>query len=120
MAKQDIDGAIEQIANDLAGTKIGREWKLQSRVEWDEFHCELLQAIDRVLTPKQAVVVRCYIDNYEDFGERDIYAPLARLVAEITGNDENAMTVKKQWLEARKRLVDELSRRGFKFLEIEE
>jgi DNA-directed RNA polymerase specialized sigma24 family protein len=120
VAKQDIDGAIEQIANDLAGTKIGREWRLQSRVEWDEFHCELLQAIDRVLTPKQGVVVRCYIDNYEDFGERDIYAPLARLVAEITGNDENAMTVKKQWLEARKRLVDELSRRGFKFLEIEE
>lgn len=120
VAKQDVDGAIEQIAQDLAGTKIGLEWKLQSRVDWDEFYCALLESIDRVLTPKQVVVVRCYIDNYEDFGERDIYAPLARLVAEITGKDENAMTIKKQWIEARQRMVDELSRRGFKFLEIEE
>lgn len=118
--KQDVDGAIDQIAKDLAGTQIGLEWRLQSKVEWKEFQTVLLQAVSTVLTEKQAIVARCYIDNYEDFGEREIYAPLARLVGEITGNDENAMTIKKQWLEAKERLVTELARKGFKFLEIEE
>ena len=120
VAKQDVDGAIEQIARDLVGTKIGLEGKLQTRIEWDEFYRVLLDSIDKVLTEKQVVVTRCFIDNYEDFGERDLYAPLARLVGEITGKDENAMTIKKQWTEARERLVRELSRRGFKFLDIEE
>lgn len=118
--KPDVDGAIDQIAKDLAGTQIGLEWRLQSRVEWREFQTVLLQAVSTVLTEKQAIVARCYIDNYEDFGEREIYAPLARMVGEITGNDENAMTIKKQWLEAKERLVTELARKGFKFLEMEE
>lgn len=118
--KQDVEGAIDQIAKDLAGTQIGLEWRSQSKVEWKEFQTVLLQAVSKVLTEKQAIVARCYIDNYEDFGERAIYAPLARLVGETTGNDENAMTIKKQWLEAKERLVTELARKGFKFLEIEE
>ena len=119
-SKQDVDGALDRIAGDLAGTKIGLEWKLQSKIEWDEFYTTLMAAVGSVLTDKQAVVAHCYIDNYEDFGEREIYAPLSRLVSEITGNDENAMTIKKQWLEAKERLVDELIRKGFKFLNVEE
>jgi len=118
--KQDVDGALERIAGDLDGTKIGLEWKLQSKIEWDEFYSALMRAVGSVLTDKQAIVARCYIDNYEDFGEREIYAPLSRLVSEITGNDENAMTIKKQWHEAKERLVDELIRKGFKFLNVEE
>ena len=118
-AKQDVDGALDRIAGDLAGTKIGLEWKLQSKIEWDEFYTALMTAVGSVLTDKQAKVARCYIDNYEDFGEREIYAPLSRLVSEITGNDENAMTIKKQWLDAKERLVDELVRKGFKFLNVE-
>ncbi|MCI0331942.1 MAG: hypothetical protein L0228_01795 [Planctomycetes bacterium] len=118
--KQDVDGAIDRIAKDLAGTKIGLEWRLQTKTEWREFSAALHAAIDTVLTEKQAIVARCYVDHYEDFGEREIYAPLARLVGEITGEDENAVTIKKLWHEAKKRLVRELTRKGFNFLETEE
>jgi DNA-directed RNA polymerase specialized sigma24 family protein len=118
--KQDVDGAIDQIARDLAGTNIGLEWRLQTQAEWKEFCAALRDAVGTVLTDKQAIVVRCYVDNYEDFGEREIYAPLARLVSEITGEDENAVTIKKHWHEAKKRLVRELARKGFNFLETEE
>lgn len=76
--------------------------------------------MNTVLTDKQAIVARCYVDNYEGFGEREIYAPLARLVGEITGEDENAVTIKKLWHEAKKRLIKELTRKGFKFLKTEE
>lgn len=117
--KQDVDGAIDQIAKDLAGTQIGLEWKLQNQTEWSEFRGALLEAVCTVLTPKQAIVASCYVDNYEDFGQREIYAPLARLVSEITGEDENAVTVKKLWQEAKKRLVKELRRKGFNFLNTE-
>ena len=52
-------------------------------------------------------------------GEREIYAPLARMVGEITGDIENAVTIKKLWQEAKKRLVKDLTRRGFNFLKTE-
>ena len=77
--KQDVDGAIERIAKDLAGTKIGLEWRLQTQAEWKEFCGVLHEAIGAALTDKQAIVAHCYVDNYEDFGEREIYAPLAPL-----------------------------------------
>lgn len=118
--KEDVDGAIDRIAKDLAGTNIGLEWKMQTKTEWSEFCAALLEAVSTVLTEKQAIVARCYVDNYEDFGEREIYAPLARLVGEITGEDENAVTIKKLWHDARKRLVKELTRKGFNFVKTEE
>lgn len=118
--KQDVDDALEQIAKDLSGTKIGLEWKLLDKVVWAEFRQALIEAMCTVLTPKQQIVARCFVDNYEDFGEREIYAPLARMVGEITGQVENVVTIKKQWQDAKKRLVKELARRGFKFLETEE
>lgn len=118
--KQDIDGAIEQVAKDLAGTNIGLAWKLQTKTEWQEFCGALHEAMVTVLTDKQAIVARCYVDNYEDFGEREIYAPLARLVGDITGEDENAVTIKKLWHEAKKRLVSALRRKGFTYLDVEE
>ncbi len=117
--KQDIDGAIEQIARELSGTKIGREWRMQTKADWNEFHAALMQSV-LSLPDKLSTVAMCYIENYEDYGEREIYAPLARQVSEITGKDENAMTIKKQWLDAKGRLVSDLARKGFRFLDIEE
>lgn len=118
--KQDIEGAIDQIASDLTDTKVGFQWHLRTKIEKDEFHRVLLEAIDTVLTDKQAIIAVCFKDNFEEFGEREIYAPLARYVSEVTGKDENAMTIKKQWSEARQRLTRELVRRGFSFLDTEE
>ena len=118
--KQDVDGAIERIAEDLGGTSIGLEWRMLDKLAWQEFRDALLVAVTTVLTPKQTIVARCYVDHFEEFGEREIYAPLARLVGEITGEDENAVTIKKLWLEAKKRLAAELVRKGFKFLDTEE
>ncbi len=117
--KENVDNAIDQIAKDLEGTNIGLEWKLQNKTEWKEFRIALLNAVNSVLTEKQMIVARCYVDNYEDFGERNIYAPLARFVGEITGKDENAVTIKKLWQEAKERLVKELSSKGFRFLKTE-
>jgi hypothetical protein len=118
--KQDVDGALDRIAQDLAGTSLGLEWRLLDKLAWQEFRDALMVAVTKVLTPKQSIVARCYVDHFEDFGERDIYAPLARLVAEITGEYENAVTIKKLWHEAKKRLVAELVRKGYKFLDAEE
>ena len=118
--KQGIDDALQQIAKDLSGTKIGLEWKLLDKVVWAEFRQALIEAMTTVLTPKQLIVARCYVDNYEEFGQREIYAPLARLVGEITGEVENVVTIKKLWQEAKKRLVKEVTRKGFSFLETEE
>ncbi|MFO0979093.1 MAG: hypothetical protein U0996_21970 [Planctomycetaceae bacterium] len=117
--KQDIDGAIDQIAKDLASTRIGLRWRLLDQITWQEFRKALLEAVTTVLTPKQAIVARCFIDHYEDFRDHDVYVPLARLVGEITGEVENVVTVKKTWQDAKARLVEELTSKGFNFLATE-
>ncbi len=118
--KQDVDDALQQIAKELSGAKIGLEWKLLDKVVWAEFRRALIETMCTALTPKQLIVARCFVDNFEDFGERETYAPLARIVSDITGEVENVVTIKKLWQEAKKRLVKELTRRGFNFLETEE
>ena len=62
-----MDGAIQQIAKDLSGTKIGLEWKLLDKVVWAEFRQALIEAVGE-LSRKQQIVARCYVDHYEDFG----------------------------------------------------
>lgn len=54
----------------------------------------LIESIDNVLTEKQVTIAVCSKDNFEDFGGRDIYPQLARLMSEEIGKNENAMTIK--------------------------
>ncbi len=118
--KQDLDGALDRIVSDLSGTQIDQSWRIVRDEDRSRFNAVLQTAINTKLTDKEVTVATCFVDNFEDFGANDIYGPLARKVSEMTGKDENAMTVKKQWMKAKEKLKRELIRSDFKFLDIEE
>lgn len=118
--KQDIDDALGAIAAALTGTQVEAEWRITSEDDQARFRRVLDTAIATKLTPKEMDVASCYVDYFEEFTPNNIYGPLAARVSERTGKIETAMTVKKQWKQARSKLMRELARNGFTFPDIEE
>lgn len=115
----DTDAILEHVANDFAGSVRGHKLRYPDEmVEWGEFRQNLHEVIAE-LPGRQLIVARVFVDNYEDFRERDTYVPLAELVEKITGKVESVVAVKNVWLEAKKKIVSEMTRRGFTFLEAE-
>ncbi|QDT07505.1 hypothetical protein K227x_59320 [Rubripirellula lacrimiformis] len=118
--KQDIDGALDAIAAALSGTQVEAAWQITSEDDRARFRRVLSTAIETKLTPKEVDVASCYVDHFEEFTPNNIYGPLAARVSERTGKIETAMTVKKQWKQARAKLMRELAKNGFTFPDIEE
>jgi hypothetical protein len=73
----------------------------------------LLLAIVEGLPMRQRLVARVFIDHFDDWGPRDVYAPLTAAVAAVTGQPENEEAIKSCWRAARRRIADELRRRGY-------
>ena len=69
------------------------------------------------LPERQRIVAQAYVDHYEDYKERDTYLPLSEAVGRVTGRRENVVAVKSAWIEAEKKIVRELTRRGFNYLD---
>lgn len=118
--KQDIDGALDSIAAALSGTQVEAAWRITSEDDQARFRRVLNTAIETKLTPKEADVASSYVDHFEEFTPNNIYGPLAARVGEKTGKIETAMTVKKQWQQARSKLMRELAKNGFTFPDIED
>jgi DNA-directed RNA polymerase specialized sigma24 family protein len=105
--KQDLDGALDRITEDTRRTKVGIKSIEMSSRDKRKLREDILNAAHR-LPPKMATVARVYVDIYEDLGERDVHAPLAKAVGKVTGKVENVATVKTQWHEAKRRIADDL------------
>ena len=109
-ANPDTDAILDCVAKDFSESDIGIKLRYPDSVVWEEFQQNLYEVI-AALPGRQRIVARVFIDNYEDFRERDTYTPLAELVSNITGKPESVV--------AKQKIVKELTRRGFNFLEAE-
>jgi len=112
------DAILNHVARDYAGSDFGLKWRYADDIHWDDFR-RALHEIVATLPGKQLTVARVFVDNYEDFRERDTYAPLAMLVSRVTGEVETVAGVKSAWHEAKAKIVRELTRRGFNFCDTE-
>ena len=117
-ANPDTDAILEYVGKDYAASDIGYKLRYPDQVDWDEFRQNLHEVIAE-LPERQLIVARVFVDNYEDFRKRDTYQPLATLVSNVTGKQESVVAVKSAWLEAKQKIVKEMTRRGFNFLEAE-
>ena len=117
-ANPDTDAILDYVARDFSESDIGIKLRYPDKLVWEEFRQNLYEVI-AALPDRQRIVARVFVDNYEDFRERDTYTPLAELVSKITGKPESVVAVKNAWLEAKNKIVKELTRRGFNFLEAE-
>ena len=112
----DDDAVLSHIAADLKDTNLGFEWKYLGPVEWSEFRKALLEVL-ATLPERQRVVAQAFVDHYEDFKERDTYLPLAEAVGRVTGRRESVVGVKSAWADAKRKIIAEMSRRGFNYLD---
>jgi DNA-directed RNA polymerase specialized sigma24 family protein len=112
------DSILPHIAADLKNTDLGFEWQSLGPADWKEFRKALHEVI-ALLPDRQREVAMAYVDHYEDFKERDTYLPLAEAVGRITGKKQNVVAVKSAWIEARRKIAEALTKRGFNFLFLE-
>jgi DNA-directed RNA polymerase specialized sigma24 family protein len=98
---------------DLHSSQLGRAWREKmTSAERSEFR-RVLQGIVETLPHRQRLAARVFLDNFEDFGPRDLYEPLAAALAVVTGQPETALGVRSLWRTARATIAAELARRGY-------
>ncbi len=111
----DPEAILQLVAADLKGTDLGRRWKYLDPVVWREFRRALHDEI-LALPERQRQIAVAFVALFEKLQEAPDYRLLARAVSRESGNDENVVTVKSGWHEARRRLMRRLTQRGFDFL----
>jgi len=115
----DEDAILDVVAADTKGSDILRQWQLRtSPVEARELR-EILLLFIATLPERQRIVAQCFIDNFEEFRERNTYRPLADAVSAVTGITESVADVKNDWRYAREKIMAELQRRGYTYITVE-
>ncbi len=115
----DEDAILGAVAADTKGSDIYLQWRLHVFPAQLRELREVLYAFIATLPERQRVVAQCFVDNYEDFRERNTYRPLADAVGAITGVMENVADVKNVWRYVRVRIIEELQGRGYNYIRVE-
>ena len=94
----DEDAILDAVASDTKGSDIYLQWRKHVfPAQLIELR-EILYEFIATLPERQRIVAQCFVDNYEDFRERDTYRPLAEAVSAITGVMETVADVKNVWI----------------------
>ena len=98
----------------LADLSAGNSGGVTTALELQELRSCLEQVI-LTLPDQQRLVARVFVDNFEDFGPRDIYSKLTGAVNKTLGPQErlSEQAVKSAWREARTKLAAGLRHRGY-------
>ncbi len=115
----DEDAILDVVAADTKGSDALMQWKLHaSPIEARELR-EILLTFIATLPERQRIVAQCFIDNFEDFRQRDTYRPLADAVSAFTGVTVSVADVRNDWRYARQRIIAELQSRGYTYISLE-
>jgi hypothetical protein len=115
----DEDAILDVVAADTKDSDILLQWrKHTSPIEARELR-EILLLFIASLPKRQRIVAQCFINNFEEFRQRDIYRPLADAVGAVTGITESVADVKNDWRYAREKIIAELHRRGYTYITVE-
>jgi|SRR5215471_19773468 len=117
--KLDDDAILEVVAANMKDSDILVQWRQHiSPIDARELR-EILLLLIATLPDRQRIVAQCFIDNFEEFRERDTYRPLTNAVNAITGATECLADVKNNWRYAREKIVAELQRLGYTWITVE-
>jgi hypothetical protein len=109
----DFDAILDKLAADTKDTDLGLRWRQAiDPVQAKELREVLLKFLP-TLPEKQRVVAQCFVDNFEDFRERNRYLLLAEAVSAVTGIRESAADVKNDWRNAKEKIRAHLRRQGY-------
>lgn len=115
----DQEAVAAAVADDIAGTNVGMEWRLQTPTERREFQEAVVEIIAR-LPPRQQMAAVAFVETFSELRAKNTAAPLAAAMSKLSGKKESAAGAMSAWRFAREKLREELARRGFGFLRRDE
>jgi DNA-directed RNA polymerase specialized sigma24 family protein len=105
---------LDHVIADMKGSDLAFRLNI-CNADWRAFDAALREEIEE-LPPMQRDAAICFIDVYEEVRELISYAPLAEAMGELAGKPITVSAAKSAWHEAKKKIAEDLKRRGFNFL----
>jgi hypothetical protein len=105
----------DKVTADMKGSDLEFKLKIAIKVDWQQFDAALREKIDE-LPPMQRNAAICFVDTYEEIREQDSYGPLAEAMEKLLRKPITVTAAKSAWHEAKKKIAEDLRRRGFDFL----
>lgn len=113
-----LDDCLDFLAEDLQKSDLYLKWKYLSSEEQLAFNHALFDIIN-TLPEMQRITAIVFVTRYKDIRDRKVFATVAEGIREFSGKDITTAAAKRNWHEARKKIADELLKRGYKFFQSE-
>lgn len=107
-----LDDCLEFLATDLEGTDVQLRWRYLTRDKQRDFNNALFEIVSD-LPEMQRITAIVFITRYKQIRGRNLFTPVAEGIKEFSGKDITAAAAKRNWHEARKKIAEELIKRGF-------
>jgi hypothetical protein len=105
----------DKVTADMKDSDLEFRLKIAIKLDWQQFDAALREKIEE-LPPMQKNAAICFVDTYEEIREQDSYGPLAEAMEQLLGKPITVTAAKSAWHEAKKKIAEDLRRRGFDFL----
>ena len=107
-----LDDCLAYLADDLKDTDVQLRWKYLTDEKKRDFNSALFEIVCN-LPNMQRVTAIVFITRFKEVRETDLFTAVAEGVREFANTDITAAAAKGNWYRARKKIAEELLRRGF-------
>jgi len=107
-----LDDCLDYLAEDLENTDVQLRWKNLTEDQKKEFNSALFEIVSD-LPEMQQVTAIVFITRYKEIRETNLFSAVAEGVREFAKMDITAAAAKGNWYRARKKIAEELLKRGF-------
>ena len=107
-----LDDCLDYLADDFKDTDVQLRWKYLTGEKQKEFNNALFEIVNN-LPHMQRVTAVVFITRFKETRETDLFTTVAEGVREFANVDITAAAAKGNWYRARKKIAEELLRRGF-------
>lgn len=107
-----LDDCLDYLSADFKDTDVELRWKYLTEDQKKEFNNGLFDIVCD-LPDMQRVTAIVYITRFKDVRKTDLFTAVAEGVREFANVDITAAAAKGNWYRARKKIAEELLKRGF-------
>ena len=110
-----LDDCLDHLSADFKDSDVQLRWKYLTEDEKNDFRTALFEIVSG-LPEMQRVTAIVFISRFKQIRDTDLFTAVAEGVREFAKVDMTAAAAKGNWYRARKKIADELLRRGFDVL----
>jgi hypothetical protein len=109
---ESLDDCLDYLADDFKDTDVASRWKYMTDDQKKEYHNALFEILCDLPEMQRATAI-VFITRFKQIRENDLFTAVAEGVREFAKVDMTAAAAKGNWYRARKKIAEELIRRGF-------